>query len=315
MKSLRICILAQLSQDVVSWLNTHHRVFFWNETKVSPPQSFLKAVDIIVLRSPYKLTKESLRETNSIKAVIRAGSGIDNIDPELFELNIPIITTPVATESVAEHAIGLLLAAARQTVYMHTRLEHGQWEKSRAVGIELMCKTALIVGFGRIGRRVSEIASVLFGELLICDPTPRKPEKVDQLSKLTKARLVDFDYGIEKAHAIILCCSPAVDSSPLLSRKALSRIQDNAIIVNVGRGSLIDESALIHHLEQGRLRVGIDTFQNEPNIPKHFFSCADVTATPHIGAQTDEAHRRVGTCVRKIIEEIANGAQYPFESL
>ena len=304
-KILNICVLAQLDTQTIEWMNTNHKISFWNQPKVSPEDAFFENADVVILRSPYKLNACNLKACKKLKAIIRAGSGIDNLSSDILNSNIPIHTTPVTTDSVAEHAIGLLLAAARQTVDMHFSLRSGEWKKAESRGIEIFNTSAMVVGFGRVGRRVSEILSVLCKNLLVCDPTLHKPEKEEKLSQLSNAQIVNLIEGIKRSNIIVFCCPSNTDSSPILTNEMLSHVNDNTIIVNVGRGSLIDEFSLIKHLKQGRIRVGLDTFQGEPSIPERLLNCPNVVITPHIGAQTSEARRRVGQCVQEIVEEIA----------
>lgn len=257
----------------------------------------------IILRSPYRILAEAITRGSALKVIVRAGSGLDGIPIEAAQTaGVDVHVLPLASRSVAEHAFGLLLAAARQYAVMTVELAQGRWPKSQASGMELQGRTLLIVGFGGVGQEVARIADAFGMKLLVADRSQSLGEKRAALTACASACWVTLEDGMKHCDAVVLCCPAQPGDIPLLDADTLALANNPLLVVNVGRGSLIDEAALKAALDEGRVRAaGLDVLRNEPAPDLLLIGHPNVVATPHIGAQTVEARQRVEEAIFSIV--------------
>lgn len=230
----------------------------------------------------------------SLMAIVRPGIGVDNIDLQAAtERGILIINTPDApTESTAEHAVALLLSAAKKVVAGDRSLRGTSIPRLDLFGTEVRNRVLGVVGFGRIGKRVAEICALgLKMQVIVYDPF------------LDPAQLPAVGYDFEEVETLeaLLERSDFVTLHTPLTRKThrmigakeLQRMKKGACLINSSRGQVVDESALIEALQSGHVGgAGLDVFDPEPPDPKNpLFQFTNVVLTPHIGASTDTAER------------------------
>lgn len=305
-----VLVAADISVGLASRLGKHAvvRRLKADEWDVGPEHSF--ECDAIVLRSPYRIRAEAITPGSALRLIVRAGSGLDGVPVEAARAaGIDVRIVPLASRSVAEHAFGLLLAAARQQSMMNAELARGHWLKSQACGWQLQNRILLIVGFGRVGQEVARIAGAFGMKLLIADRSPSRPEKLAAIAMCESARWTTFEEGIESCDAVVLCCPAQLGDIPLLDEKTLSLAGKPILIVNVSRGSLIDEAALKVALDTGRVKgAGLDVLRNEPAPDLMLVNHPSVVATPHVGAQTVEARERVEEAIFSSITEFLEEA-------
>lgn len=262
-------------------------------------------VRVIVVRSPFRVTRETMERCPRLRGIVRAGSGTDNIDlAAAAERGIPVQTTPLAATSVAELAFALLLALARQIVPMHASVVAGEWRKWEAMGIELAGKTLLVVGFGRIGREVARIGAAFGMAVQVADPTIDRPEKREALAASGAVARTLAD-ALPEADAVVLCCPLNGATRGMLGAAELGRMRRGALLVNVARDELVDTDALLDALRGGRLGgAAIDGFSGPAAVRAELVAHPAVVATPHIGAQTREAHARIGRRIACLVDEL-----------
>lgn len=260
---------------------------------------------LIVVRSPFRVTRETMDRCPRLRAIVRAGSGTDNIDlAAAAERGVLVHTTPLASTSVAELAFGLLMAVARQIPLMHRSLGDGEWRKWEAAGTEITGSTLLVVGFGRIGQAVARIAGGFRMRVLVADPSPHKPEKQQALRE-TGATVVALDEALPRADSVILCCPLTAATRGMLGAAELGRMKEGAILVNVARDELVDGPALLAALRGGRLGgAAIDGFSGPGAVDAELMAHPRVVGTPHVGAQTREAHDRIGRQIERLVDEL-----------
>lgn len=269
----------------------------------------VKDFDVLVVRSATKATREIIENGNNLKLIARAGMGLDNVDLEAAkEKGIKVINTPGANSlSVAELVVGYILAIYRNIVTGTVTLREGKWEKKSLKGYELTGKTLGIIGFGNIGKLVRKLVTGFDMEVLVFDVF-EIPEEVQKEHNVKQVSLED----LIKNSDIITLHVPLTDKTKhLISVKEFEMMKDNAIIINAARGGVVDEEALLKYLENGKiLGAGLDVFETEPptnEIQMKLLNHPKVVATPHIGATTKEAQKRVGLeLVDKIIEFVKN---------
>lgn len=268
------------------------------------PSELLDAVpevDAIVLRK-LQLGGDVLRRAERLKVVSRHGVGCDNVDvAALTRRGIPVLTVGDAnTVSVAEHAMMLILAAARRLPACRELLQTPREGPGRegflaardAIGtMELAKKTILIVGFGRIGRRLAKLAGAFDMDVVVADPFvgPEVPEA------LGYRHVPDFEEALGEADCLVLCLPATPEGKPLFGAPQFARMKQGALFVNVARGSLVDENDLADALERGRLLgAGTDVWQDLPPGANHrFLSLPNMVVTPHCAAHTDACLSRM----------------------
>ena len=227
-----------------------------------------------------------------LKLIIRGGVGVDNIDVAYAEANgIAVKNTPKASsQSVAELAMGHMFACARYLSIAGHSMREGKWEKKAyGKGIELSGKTLGILGFGRIGQKLCVMAKAMGMEVLASD-IYHVPGIEEQLGMT----YVEQDELFAKSDFISLH-TPAVDGKPLINAETIAKMKDGAVLINTSRGNNVDEDALLEALNSGKLRgAGLDVYAQEPPQNAALYSHPAVSCTPHIGAATVEAQKRIG---------------------
>lgn len=260
----------------------------------------LKDFDACVVRSKTKVRANHIDEAEGgkLKLIIRGGVGVDNIDVKYAESKgITVRNTPGASsQSVAELALGHMFACSRYISVAGATMRNGQWEKKTyGKGVELSGKTLGIIGLGRIGKCLAKMAKGLGMTVIASSRTRTSGEDAE-----TGARFVTMDELFAKSDFISLHM-PAGDQA-IVNAETIAKMKDGVIIVNTSRGSNIDEAALLEALNSGKVRAaGLDVYADEPTGNLELVSHPMVSCTPHIGAATGEAQKRIGAEVVEII--------------
>ncbi len=262
----------------------------------------VKNFNVIIVRSATKVRKEiidSALQTGNLKLIIRGGVGVDNIDVTYAESKgIKVRNTPKASSSaVAELTLGHMFCLARFIGIANVTMREGKWNKKQYKGIELSGKTLGLIGFGRIGRELAKKAKALEMKVIYNDilgPAKDCPEysfvSLDEL-------LADSDF-------ISLHVPGNKDKSPVISKTEFTKMKDGAFLINCARGSVVDEAALLEALNSGKIAgAGIDVFPEEPPQNLELIRHEKISVTPHIGASTKEAQKRIGAEIVSIIKE------------
>lgn len=263
----------------------------------------LRDFDVAIIRSKTKLRAKQIDEAKGsrFKCVIRAGVGLDNIDVQYAKDNgIEVKNTPKSpSESVAELAMAHMFSCARYISIAGHSMREGKWEKKAyGKGIELGGKTLGIIGFGRIGQALGVMARAL-GMHVIAYSRTRRPE----VEQATGVPYVELDELLAKSDFISLH-APAADGGPIVTAETIARMKDGVVIVNTSRGVNVDEDVLLAALESGKVRAaGLDVYAEEPTHNHALYSHPMVSCTPHIGAATVEAQKRIGSEIVDIIRE------------
>ncbi len=261
-------------------------------------------LDALIVRSATKVRKEMIDAAKNLKAIGRAGVGLDNIDVEYAKSKgIKVINTPGATSiSVAELTIGLLLGVMRKITYADREMRKGAWPKKKCKGIEMYGKTLGIIGIGRIGREVAKRARA-FGMRVIYYDVYRPDEATERDLGI---EFRELDSLISEADVITLHVPLVPATKHMINRERIEKMKDGAIIINAARGGIVDEDALYEALKSGKLYgAALDVYENEPLKESKLFELDNVVLTPHIGAQAKEGQIRAGIEVaRKIAETL-----------
>ncbi len=249
--------------------------------------------DGILIRSATKLDAELLGHAARLRAVGRAGVGVDNVDVEAAtKRGIVVANAPQSNViTAAEHTMALLLALARNVPQAHASLTGGKWERSKFSGVELYEKTLGILGFGRIGQLVAQRA-LAFGMHVIAYDPYIAAERYRELG-VEKAESSDALYA--SADFITLHLPNTPDTKGWLDAEALSKCKDGVRVLNVARGPLVVDADLQAALDSGKVGgAALDVFTSEPVTDHPLFGYPNVIVTPHLGASTAEATDRAG---------------------
>jgi D-3-phosphoglycerate dehydrogenase / 2-oxoglutarate reductase len=259
-------------------------------------EQFLERIgdyDGIVIRSATKMTAELIERATNLKAIGRAGVGVDNVDVvAATKRGIVVANAPESNVvTAAEHTMALLLALARNVPQAYTSLIEGRWERSKFSGVELYEKTLGILGFGRIGQLVAQRARGFGMRVIAFDPFV-SAERYRDLG-VEKAEGPDDIYA--QADFITIHLPKTPETLDFLNAEAFAKMRDGARILNVARGGLVDEVALKEALDSGKLGgAALDVFPSEPMTESPLFGLPNVVVTPHLGASTAEATDRAG---------------------
>ena len=261
----------------------------------------LKDVDVVVVRSKTKVRKEHIdaAKNGKLKCIIRGGIGIDNIDADYARMNgIQVRNTPDAsTESVAELALAHMLACARYVSISGNTMRNGQWEKKAyGKGIELVGKRLGIYGYGRIGKRLGVMAKGM-GMNVLAYRRSAIPESIDDAGII----YVDEEKLLRTCDFISVH-APSSPAGPIITADKIAHMKDGVVIINTSRGANVDEQALLDALNSGKVRAaGLDVWMDEPTHNQELINHPNVSCTPHIGAATVEAQKRIGAEIVYII--------------
>jgi D-3-phosphoglycerate dehydrogenase len=243
----------------------------------------------LIVRSRTKVTADLLTKAPHLELVARAGVGVDNIDMAATAARgIRVVNAPsAATQSVAELTIALYLLLVRGLYPSISATKAGKWERGTH-GRELSGKTVGFVGYGRIARDVARRLAPFGVKLLAYDPFV--PTTADG------TEMVPLEALLERADIVSLHAAVTAENHHLLDAPAFGRMKPGAFLVNVARGALVDEAALLAALASGRLAgAALDVFEVEPPMNRELLAHPNVIPTPHLGASTHDAQARAGT--------------------
>ena len=253
----------------------------------------LHAADGAIVRSDTRITAELLDSPGKLRAVVRAGVGVDNIDvPAATRKGVVVMNTPGGnTISAAEHTIALLLSMARHIPAADAGMKAGKWDRGKYVGTQVAGKTLGVIGLGRIGREVARRAAGLDMKVVGYDPF-LSPDRAAQLGIQAVSSI---DEILPKCDFLTVHIPMTEETKGLIGEHEMNLLPKNARLLNVSRGGIIDEQALIEALKSGRIAgAALDVFTQEP-LPTDspLAKAPNIVLTPHLGASTVEAQEAV----------------------
>ena len=266
-------------------------------------QDKLKALipdaDAVLIRSGVKITEDVLEVASKLKAIARAGVGVDNVDLEAAtRRGVIVMNTPGGnTVATAELTLGLMLALARFIPQGDATLKAGKWERKNMVGVELRGKTLGIVGFGRIGKAVAARAKAFEMKIIAYDPY------VEDGGDL--ATMVSLDELLAQSDFITLHSVITPETKHLINRETIAKMKDGVRIINAARGALIHDADLAEALKSGKVAgAAVDVYDVEPPPPDHpLLNSPNVIDTPHLGASTTDAQITVAIEAAELIRD------------
>jgi len=262
--------------------------------------------DALIVRSGVKVNRAIIDAASRLKVIGRAGVGTDNIDKEYAkEKGIAVMNTPFGNiYAAAEHTITLMMLLAKHVIHAHHSLKRGEWERKKYVGIEVKGKTLAIIGMGKIGQLIANVARSLGMTIVSYDPYLTE-EKAKELG-IEKLELDDL---LAKADFITVHVPLTDETRNLLSREEFAKMKDGVRILNVARGGVINEDDLYDAIKSGKVAAAaIDVWTEEPPTNSKLLELEEVIATPHLGASTIEAQENVGLDIaHQVIDALKKG--------
>ncbi len=273
------------------------------------PEELLEKIgsyDGLIIRSATKVTAEVIERAQNLKAIGRAGIGVDNIDIEAATKRGILVANAPESNTIAagEHTLGLMLAAARHIPAADTTLRAGEWKRSAFKGVEVAGKTLGLVGLGHVGSIVARGAVGMRMNVLAYDPYVSE----DRMRAMNVTRAESVDEVLEASDFISLHVPRTPETTGMINEDALERMKPSAYLINVARGGIVDETDLYNALKEGRIAgAAIDVFREEPTTNSPLFALPNVVVTPHLGASTVEAQDRAGVIAAEQVASALRG--------
>ena len=281
------------------------RGFDWTREEL---EERIGGFDAIVIRSATQVDAALIARATNLRAVARAGVGVDNVDvAAATKRGIIVVNAPRSNVvTAAEHTMALLLAVARNVPQAHASLSAGRWERKNFSGTELSGKTLGILGFGRIGQLVAHRAKAFDMDVIAYDPFV-----ATELYNTLKVQRADSPEDVYAAADFLTLHMPTTDeTNGMINTAALAKMRDGVRILNVARGSLIVDDDLKVALDMGKVGgAALDVFRSEPITEHPLFGYPTVVVTPHLGASTAEATDRAGyQAAEQIVAALQGGS-------
>jgi D-3-phosphoglycerate dehydrogenase len=273
-------------------------------------EKYIPLADVAITRSSTDVDSRFLGRAEKLRAVVRAGVGVDNVDiPGCSKLGIVVMNIPTAnTIAAVELTMTHMLSCVRRFPYAHNNLKQDRvWRRQDWYGTELKDKKLGIIGFGNIGSRVGKRAKAFEMEVMAYDPY------------IDPSKATDLDIAYTENFEDILSCDIITIHTPkteetigMIGREEIARMKDGVILINCARGGLYEESALYEGLKSGKIAMaGIDVFDKEPATDHPLLDLDNVTVTPHLGANTRESQRNIAVQAAESAIASAKGIAYP----
>jgi D-3-phosphoglycerate dehydrogenase len=281
-----------------------------DEPKDKLLENFIPLADVAITRSSTDVDSAFLENAKNIKAIVRAGVGVDNVDIDgcskrgIVVMNVPTANTIAAVELTLAH----MLSCVRKFPYAHNNLKLDRvWRRQDWYGTELKDKKLGVIGFGNIGSRVASRAKAFEMDVVTYDPY------IDP----SKASNLDIDYtqnfdDILSCDMITIHTPKTEETIGMIGKAEIAKMKDGVILINCARGGLYEEDALLEGLKSGKIAMaGIDVFDREPATDHPLLDLDNVTVTPHLGANTRESQRNIALQAAQQAMEAAKGISYP----
>ena len=273
-------------------------------------QEALAAADGAIVRSGTQITGALLENAPKLRAVVRAGVGVDNIDvATATRRGVVVMNTPGGnTVSAAEHTIALMLSMARHIPTADSTMKAGKWDRSKLLGTQVAGKILGIIGLGRIGKLVAQRALAFGMKLVAYDPFV-SPERARQIS----VELLDLDRLLAVSDFVTIHVAKTPETVNLLNAERLAAAKPGIRIINVARGGIVNEADLAEAIRNGHVAgAALDVFAKEPTTESPLFELDQVVVTPHLGASTVEAQDKAGDTIAEMVELALAGEFVPF---
>ncbi|WP_180049983.1 D-glycerate dehydrogenase [Acinetobacter sp. YH12105] len=297
----KVVVFSQIDADIQNKLEQHYDVAYIQPKLGDVNRQLLQEVQDAdgMIGAGRLLNRDNLATATRLKVISSVSVGYDNYELDyLNEKNIYLSHTPhVLTETTADLAFTLLMSAARKVAYLDHWTKQGQWQRTvgeAQFGLDIFGKTLGIIGLGHIGAAVARRGFYGFNMNILYHNRREKPELAQGLN----AQYSDLDELLQRSDFVVIAVDLNADSKALITAAELAKMQPHAVLVNISRGSVIDEQALIDALKAKQIfAAGLDVYQKEPLKESELFQLDNVVTLPHVGSAT--------TATRKKMAELA----------
>lgn len=307
----RVIVSERIAEEGLDLLRTELEVDFRDGISREELLSIIDQYDALIVRSVTKVDEELVsRGAPRLKVVGRAGNGIDNIQVDACTRHgVIVANTPDSnTISAAEQTIALLLSSARKTAWANNFLKGGTWDRKPFRGVELYGKTVGIVGLGRIGSMVATRLKSFNMRVIAYDPYIAD----ERFERFGAEKMSTLEELVSQSDFITVHTPKTEETYHMINEEMFRIAREGVRVVNCARGGIIKESALLEGLKSGKVAsAGMDVFEKEPAIGNPLFEFENVVCTPHLGADTHEAQRRVGETIAEQVMKALKGEIVP----
>jgi D-3-phosphoglycerate dehydrogenase / 2-oxoglutarate reductase len=305
-----VLVTDPIAQDGIDYLQEHTQVDVRLGLSRDELLKALPDYEALIVRSETKVTADVVAAGARLMVIGRAGVGVDNIDVDAAtERGIVVVNAPAGnTIAVAEHTLGLIIAAARNIPQAAAALRDGRWERAKFMGLEIRGKTLGILGLGRIGTEVARRAQAFEMEIIGFDPYVS-----EEHGERIGVRLVDLDALLKESDFLTIHVALTPQTEGLIRGPQLALMKPTAWIVNCARGGIVHEGDLIKALDEGVLGgAALDVFEKEPAGDNPLVRHPKVVSTPHLAASTQEAQINVAVQTAEQVVAVLEGRSAPF---
>ena len=302
---MRILVSEPLAKEGVALLQAKHQVDIRTGLSREDFLAALPGYDALMVRSQVKVDTDAIAAGSRLAVIGRAGVGVDNVDVDAAtRAGIVVVNAPTGnTVAAAEHTIALMFALARHIAAADASVRRGEWKRSAFTGVELRGRTLGIVGLGKIGMAIADRARGLQMDVVGHDPFV-SPE----VAANHGVALCSLDEVIAGADVLTLHVPVTRATRGLIGASQLARMKPTAFLLNVSRGSVVDEAALAQALREGWITgAGLDVYAAEPPTSSPILDAPNTVLTPHLGASTVEAQVRVAIEAAEQVLDVLDG--------
>jgi D-3-phosphoglycerate dehydrogenase len=306
---MKILIASSIYSQAIEKLRERHDVVCAFNAKEDELKTHIRDREVLIFRSGVQITENVMASAPELKLILRAGSGVDNIDLDYVNRNgLTLVRIPgPGAKAVAEMSLALMLSLARNVLEADRLTRQGIWAKHELTGYLLTGKVLGIVGAGNIGSRVGQLGHAWGMEVLGCVEHPSAEAAERLLEK--GIRIAGIGEVLSKSDFISIHVPLKESTRKLIDAQALSLMRPGAYLINLARGGVVDELALYDALVSKRLRgAALDVHESEGNGKiSPLAALPNVILTPHIGAGTFDSQREIGEIVIQTIDSYVNG--------
>lgn len=293
----KVVVFSQIDADIQNKLEQHYDVAYIQPKLGDVNRQLLQEVQDAdgMIGAGRLLNRDNLATATRLKVISSVSVGYDNYELDyLNEKNIYLSHTPhVLTETTADLAFTLLMSAARKVAYLDHWTKQGQWQRTvgeAQFGLDIFGKTLGIIGLGHIGAAVARRGFYGFNMNILYNNRREKPELAQGLN----AQYSDLDELLQRSDFVVIAVDLNADSKALIAAAELEKMQPHAVLVNISRGSVIDEQALIDALKAKQIfAAGLDVYQKEPLKESELFQLDNVVTLPHVGSATAATRKKM----------------------
>ena len=302
--SMKILIASSIHQDAISYLEQDHDVICAFNAPTDVLKEKIVDRDILIFRSGVQITAEVMSAAPNLRLLLRGGSGFDNIDLDYVnEHNLEFIRVPEpGARAVAEMAFGLMIALARNILIADEKTRQGRWMKREMTGYLLKDKTLGIVGAGNIGTQTGKLGVAWGMNVIGCVEAPNAQKSADL--KAHDIQLESLETVLSQSDFVCLHVPLTDTTRYLIDDEKLALMKEGSYLINLARGHVVDEQALLEHLTNGKIAgaaLDVHAQEGEGKISP-LADLDNVILTPHIGASAFDAQREIGEIMIKMIE-------------